>query len=110
VEEDKMNWDEAVANIIAHYSTGQYASTVELKNEKLCVAAAITVHSEVVQIQMYNMFSGRRFPQPFFVKTINYANPDAFDGSLTEEIEEAMHKLPPVVDTTAKENGIEIKL
>jgi len=108
VESDRIDWDEKVADVIAHFSTGEYGNTVELKNEAIFLSALITVHEEIVQIALYNIFGGergwRRAGRPFFTKTINYANPDAFDGSLTKEIEEVIHSLPVVVT----DDGIEI--
>ena len=104
--EDKINWDETVGDIIAHFVTGEYGSVVELKNKALFISALIQVHEDYAKIEVYNVFNDRRARAPFFSKTINFADPDALDGSLTKEIDEVIHKLPVIVT----ENGIDVEV
>lgn len=89
-----MNWDEAIADIVAHYATNEYPSCVSLHNKELSLRVIVYVHEDMVNVSIYSDFNGRLCQNAIFTKDICYSNPNAFDGSLTEEIEEAIDQLP----------------
>lgn len=93
---NNVNWDEIVLDIIAKNSVGLCASCVKLYNEKMFVSVVVTVRDGHVIISLHNDFDGKLSKSPFFVKDIDFSNPNSLGGELNEEINSAMSEVQSI--------------